>query len=68
MPKNTLFTHCALRRSIDERTLVHFADHEQSVIKAYVDSGEGLDRAGGFAIQVYLYTQHSPILAVLTSP
>jgi septum formation protein len=38
-------------KCIDERTLVHFADHKPRTIKAYVDSGEGLDRAGGFAIQ-----------------
>lgn len=38
-------------RSIDERTIVHFADNPHKVIQAYVDSGEGLDRAGGFAAQ-----------------
>lgn len=41
-----------LSRSIDERTLVYFSDNPQYVVKAYVDSGEGIDRAGGFAIQV----------------
>lgn len=40
------------RRSIDERTIVHFADNSIEKIRAYVDSGEGLDRAGGFAAQV----------------
>jgi len=40
------------RRSIDERTIVHFADSSIEKIRAYVDSGEGLDRAGGFAAQV----------------
>jgi septum formation protein len=39
-------------RSIDERTLVHFADSPAYLLEAYADSGEGLDRAGGFAIQV----------------
>ncbi|TFK50153.1 Maf/Ham1 [Heliocybe sulcata] len=38
-------------KSMDERTLVHFADNEKSVIQAYVSNGEGRDRAGGFAIQ-----------------
>lgn len=38
-------------KSLDERTLVYFADNPQHIIKAYVDSKEGLDRAGGFAIQ-----------------
>jgi len=42
------------RRSIDERTLVYFADNPEYLIQAYVDSGEGIDRAGGFAIQVVL--------------
>lgn len=37
--------------SIDERSLVYFADNPQHVLQAYVDSGEGIDRAGGFAIQ-----------------
>jgi septum formation protein len=27
------------------------ADHQRETIEAYVESGEGLDRAGGFAIQ-----------------
>lgn len=44
----------ASRRSIDERTLVYFADNPEHLIQAYVDSGEGIDRAGGFAIQVVL--------------
>lgn len=39
-------------RSIDERTLVYFSDNPRYVIEAYVENGEGLDRAGGFAIQV----------------
>ncbi|KAJ3762948.1 inosine triphosphate pyrophosphatase-like protein [Lentinula raphanica] len=38
-------------RSIDERSLVYFADNPRHILQAYVDSGEGLDRAGGFAIQ-----------------
>ncbi|KAL0945317.1 hypothetical protein HGRIS_000820 [Hohenbuehelia grisea] len=38
-------------KSIDERSLVYFADSPQHIIQAYVDSGEGIDRAGGFAIQ-----------------
>ncbi|KAG1735354.1 Maf Ham1 [Suillus paluster] len=38
-------------KSIDERTLVYFADNPKHVLKAYVDSEEGLDRAGGFAVQ-----------------
>ncbi|KAG6917857.1 hypothetical protein DXG01_000762 [Tephrocybe rancida] len=38
-------------KSIDERTLVYFSDNPQHVVKAYVDSEEGIDRAGGFAIQ-----------------
>lgn len=39
-------------RSIDERTLVYFADNHKQLLEAYVESGEGIDRAGGFAIQV----------------
>ncbi|KJA25077.1 hypothetical protein HYPSUDRAFT_65027 [Hypholoma sublateritium FD-334 SS-4] len=38
-------------QSIDERTLVYFADNPKHVVDAYVESGEGIDRAGGFAIQ-----------------
>ncbi|KAF8800277.1 Maf-like protein [Phlegmacium glaucopus] len=38
-------------RSIDERTLVYFADNPRHIIEAYIESGEGIDRAGGFAIQ-----------------
>lgn len=39
-------------RSIDERTLVYFADNSKQLLEAYVESGEGIDRAGGFAVQV----------------
>ncbi|CCL99930.1 uncharacterized protein FIBRA_01955 [Fibroporia radiculosa] len=38
-------------KSIEERTLVYFAENSQELLNAYVESGEGLDRAGGFAIQ-----------------
>ncbi|KAG6816674.1 hypothetical protein H0H87_004034 [Tephrocybe sp. NHM501043] len=38
-------------KSIDERTLVYFSDNPPHVTKAYVESEEGIDRAGGFAIQ-----------------
>jgi len=41
-------------RSIDERSLVYFADNPRHLLKAYADCGEGVDRAGGFAIQVGL--------------
>lgn len=36
---------------MEERTFVHFADNPVSLLEAYADSGEGIDRAGGFAIQ-----------------
>ncbi|KAI0346235.1 Maf/Ham1 [Trametopsis cervina] len=38
-------------RSIDERTLVHFAENSKELLEAYVESGEGIDRAGGFTVQ-----------------
>ncbi|WVQ94321.1 septum formation protein Maf [Kwoniella sp. CBS 9459] len=38
-------------QSISCSTLVQFYDNSNEVIKAYVDSEEGIDRAGGFAIQ-----------------
>ncbi|KAI0806069.1 Maf/Ham1 [Irpex lacteus] len=38
-------------KSIDERTLVYFADNSHELLEAYVESGEGIDRAGGFAVQ-----------------
>jgi hypothetical protein len=30
----------------------YFSDKPPHVVQAYIDSGEGIDRAGGFAIQV----------------
>ncbi|KAF8887523.1 inosine triphosphate pyrophosphatase-like protein [Infundibulicybe gibba] len=39
-------------KSIDERTLVYFADNPRHIVEAYASNGEGIDRAGGFAIQV----------------
>jgi len=38
-------------KSIDERTLVYFADCSPTLLESYASSGEGVDRAGGFAIQ-----------------
>jgi len=38
-------------KSMDERTVVHFADNPTYLLEAYADSGEGVDRAGGFAVQ-----------------
>ncbi|KAJ7175844.1 Maf/Ham1 [Mycena filopes] len=40
-----------MTRSIDERSLVYFADNSRELIEAYAESGEGLSVAGGFAIQ-----------------
>jgi septum formation protein len=42
--------------SLEERSLVYFSDNALSLLTAYVDSGEGLDRAGGFAVQVRNHT------------
>jgi len=38
-------------KSIDERSLVYFSDNPRHLIEAYVENGEGIDRAGGFAVQ-----------------
>jgi len=38
-------------KSLDERTIVQFSNNPDHLLKAYVDSREGLDRAGGFAVQ-----------------
>ena len=37
---------------MDDRTLVTFSENPVSLLNAYADSGEGIDRAGGFALQV----------------
>jgi len=37
---------------MDDRTLVTFSDNPPSLLNAYADNGEGIDRAGGFAVQV----------------
>ena len=39
-------------QSIEERSLVYFSDNPTYLLEAYADSGEGVDRAGGFAVQV----------------
>ncbi|KIK90723.1 hypothetical protein PAXRUDRAFT_831462 [Paxillus rubicundulus Ve08.2h10] len=38
-------------KEIDERSLVYFIDNPLRILQAYVDNGEGFDRAGGFAVQ-----------------
>ncbi|CAE7170485.1 unnamed protein product [Rhizoctonia solani] len=38
-------------KSMDDRCTVHFHDSSISNLEAYVDSEEGIDRAGGFALQ-----------------
>lgn len=40
-----------MHRSISISTLVHFHDNPLDVLTAYIDHGEGHDRAGGFAAQ-----------------
>jgi len=36
---------------MDDRTLVYFSDNPRHILEAYAESGEGIDRAGGFAAQ-----------------
>ena len=50
-------------RSIDERTLVYFAQNDEALLRAYVENGEGRDRAGGFAIQVRALLAYSPYVS-----
>ncbi|QRV74947.1 N-acetylserotonin O-methyltransferase-like protein [Ceratobasidium sp. AG-Ba] len=38
-------------KSMDDRTTLTFHDSPLPNLEAYVDSGEGIDRAGGFALQ-----------------
>ncbi|KAI0711849.1 Maf/Ham1 [Cerioporus squamosus] len=38
-------------KSIEERTKVYFSQNDESLLRTYVESGEGIDRAGGFAVQ-----------------
>ncbi|KIJ62964.1 hypothetical protein HYDPIDRAFT_93440 [Hydnomerulius pinastri MD-312] len=38
-------------KELDERTLVYFVDSPLHILQAYVENGEGSDRAGGFAVQ-----------------
>lgn len=58
MPAFFRTTALSFSRSIDERSLVYFADNSKDLIEAYVESGEGIDRAGGFAIQVHFSYDH----------
>lgn len=60
----TPFGHPCNDRSLCEKTIVHFADNPYYMLKAYVDSKEGIDRAGGFAIQVSLSLCFSLLLSL----
>ncbi|KAG6331378.1 hypothetical protein ID866_7711 [Astraeus odoratus] len=48
-------------KEFDERTLVYFADNPRHVLDAYVENGEGRDRAGGFAVQVGAMSLEAPL-------
>ena len=38
---------------------MYFAENDESLLRAYVENGEGRDRAGGFAIQVrFIFLPH----------
>jgi hypothetical protein len=39
---------------MDERTIVYMSDNPKHVLEAYVNSGEGLDCAGGINVAVSL--------------
>ena len=45
-------------------TLVHVADNPRHLIDAHVESGEGIDRAGGFAIQVRVWSPNADALVI----
>ena len=47
-----LFIDEDIQRPMDDRTLVYFSDNPRHILEAYAESGEGIDRAGGFAAQV----------------
>jgi len=51
---------------MEERTLVHFSENPVHILEAYADSGEGVDRAGGFAIQVRSSNFHICMTITLT--
>ena len=55
-----------LYRSIDERTLVYFADNPRHIIEADIESGEGTSIASGFAaIRVQVRIPLPPIFSLL---
>lgn len=56
----------SIHRSMEERTLVHFSENPVHILEAYADSGEGVDRAGGFAIQVRSSNFHICMTITLT--
>jgi predicted house-cleaning NTP pyrophosphatase (Maf/HAM1 superfamily) len=41
-------------REMDEQSLVYLIGSPPHVLQAYVNNGEGFDRAGGFSVQVRL--------------
>lgn len=46
---------------------MHFADCPTYLLEAYADSGEGLDRAGGFAVQVSVFDPSPQFLPYIHS-
>ena len=43
---------------------MYFAQNEESLLRAYVESGEGIDRAGVFAIQVSCPLSYLPSVSL----
>ena len=45
-------THQVSRVSFSEGTDVQFAELPEQVVRAYIETGEPMDKAGGYGIQV----------------
>ena len=47
-----MLTHQVSRVSFSEGTDVQFAELPEQVVRAYIETGEPMDKAGGYGIQV----------------
>ena len=59
-----MLTHQVSRVSFSEGTDVQFAELPEQVVRAYIETGEPMDKAGGYGIQVAAFFEENKAKAI----